>query len=90
MLSCHILFISSSEKKNIEEILTRLGNHDILTVGETEGFARKGVIINFFLEKKNVRFEINVDAATRSNLKLSSRLLRLAHIIREPQSEGQD
>ena len=47
-------------------------------------------MINFYLEQKNVRFEINVDAAERSDLKLSSRLLRLAPIIREPRRQERD
>ena len=90
LLSCPILFISSSEEKHLPEILPKLKGRNILTVGEKEGFARKGVIINFHMEKKNVRFEVNMDAAERSSLKVSSRLLRLATVIREPQGGGGD
>lgn len=90
LLSCPILFISSSEEKRLPETLPKLKDRNILTVGGKEGFARKGVIINFHMEKKNVRFEVNMDAAERSSLRVSSRLLRLATVIREPQGGGGD
>ncbi|MBI5395527.1 MAG: YfiR family protein [Verrucomicrobia bacterium] len=78
---CHLLFISRSEKARVPQILSRLAGTSILTVGETDQFARSGGIINFRIQGNNVRFEINVDAAARSHLKISSKLLRLATII---------
>ncbi|MCH6580095.1 MAG: YfiR family protein [Nitrospinae bacterium] len=36
---------------------------------------------NFYLEEGKVRFEINDCAARRENLKISSKLLRLARIV---------
>ncbi len=78
---CHILFISSSEKRSVPLILGSLGGMSVLTVGETEGFAASGGTINLFLEQNKVRFEVNVEAATRSRLKISSKLLALARIV---------
>ncbi len=80
---CHILFVSSSERERLREILRALQNSTVLTVGETEGFAGLGGIINFILEENRVRFEINIDAADRARLKISSKLLKLARIIRD-------
>lgn len=81
--SCHILFVSTSEKDRMKGILAGLQGLPILMVGEVEGFARKGGTINFFLQEKQVRFEINPDAAARAGLKISSKLLQLARIVRE-------
>lgn len=78
---CRILFISESEEKRLTQILKSLKGLHILTVSDTEGFAQQGVIINFYLEQNKVRFEINVDAARRSGLKISSKLLNLARIV---------
>jgi hypothetical protein len=78
---CHVLFISGSEKERLEQIVKSLTGLSILTVGDTEGFAQKGVIMNFYIEGNKVRFGINVDSVNRSGLKISSRLLRLARII---------
>jgi len=39
------------------------------------------VVINFKIERGKVRFEINLEAAEREKLRISSRLLSLAHIV---------
>lgn len=77
---CPILFISSSEKERIGEIIKAIGGSGILTIGDTEGFSRQGVIINFYTEQNKVRFEINIAAARRAGITLSSKLLKLARI----------
>jgi len=75
---CSVLFIGSSEKRNIHRILKTLEGTRILSVGDTAGFARQGVIINFYLEQKKVRFEVNAAAARQAGLIISSKLLKLA------------
>lgn len=76
-----ILFISESEKENLSEILSYVADKPILTVGDTEGFAERGVHINFFLDKGKIRFEINEKAARASGLYISHLLLNLAKIV---------
>jgi hypothetical protein len=85
---CHILFISSSERRQMRQILETLQWASILTVGETEDFGRLGGIINFTLEQDKIRFQINLDAAARARLKISSKLLALAKIIRDQHPAG--
>lgn len=80
--SSHILFISASEKHQIKEILQSVNGTSVLTVGEFEGFCDTGGIINFILVDNKVHFEINPDAAHKANLVISSKLLRLATIVR--------
>ena len=75
---CQLLFISKSEKPRLTEILRSLETASVLTVGETESFARSGGIINFYLDGKKVRFEINAAAARRKGIKISSQVLDLA------------
>lgn len=80
---CHVLFICKSEEGRLDQILAALagGGGGVLTIGETDGFARRGGIINLFLQDNKVRFEINKDAADRSGLKISSHLLSLAKLV---------
>lgn len=85
---CHVLFIASSEEQRLPMILEALKGAGTLTIGDTEGFAQKGVIINFYLEKKRVRFEINAEAARRNGLKISSKLLKLAGAVYGPTPAG--
>lgn len=78
----HILFISSSEKKQLDKILNTLQNQKVLTVSDTESFVQNGGIINFIFVDENIRFEINASAAKQANLKISSMLLRLATSVK--------
>jgi hypothetical protein len=79
---CHILFVSSSEKNNLAHIIAAVRNSSVLTVSETERFAHIGGIINFVTIENRIRFEINQAAAERAGLKISSKLLSLARVVR--------
>jgi hypothetical protein len=78
----HILFISESEKKRWPVIFAALRGSSVLTVSDTEGFLESGGMIQFLLEDGRVRFAINVEAAGRARLKMSSKLLSLAKAVK--------
>ena len=78
---CHLLFICSSEQKNLKEIIDVVKDQPILTVSEMNGFLEAGGIINWFVEEKKIRFEINLAAAKQAGLEIRSNLLRLAKRI---------
>ena len=80
---CYLVYISSSERKSIAEIFKTLRGTSVLTVGEMAQFAARGGIIQFGLEDKEVRFDVNMDAAREAGLKISSRLLVLARVVRQ-------
>jgi hypothetical protein len=75
---CHVLFLCPSEKAYLGRILPAVQADGILTVGDVEGFAEAGGVINFVIVDKKVRFEINRAAAARAKLQIRSSLLRLA------------
>jgi hypothetical protein len=76
--SCHILFISAPGPGNLPDILDALKGASVLTVTDNlDHFATSGVIINFVMEKDNVHFQINDDAARHAGLKISSKLMML-------------
>ena len=89
-MACHILFISSSEEKRLAKILEILKDSSVLTVGEMKQFAQSGGMVNFTIKENKIRFEINVDAAVRAELKISSKLLKLAEIVRDERNEEKD
>jgi hypothetical protein len=80
-ISCDLLFITELDDNEIEDIVKLARNKSILTVSDTKGYAKKGVIINFFIEGSKIRFEINEKAAKDSNLSISYLLLNTARII---------
>lgn len=75
---CQVVFITAAYARNIPAVLEGIRTKGILTVGDTEGYARDGVMINMFIEKKRVRFEINAEAARTAGIRISTKLLRLA------------
>ena len=81
--ACQIVFIPVTEKDQAARIVKSLKGASVLTVGESEGFAVRGGIINFTVEQGNIRFEINRRAADRAGLKISSKLLNLAKVVTE-------
>jgi hypothetical protein len=81
LTSCHIVFFHSGEGGKIADIVQQLRAAPVLLVGETSDFAKRGGMINFTVEDNKVRCEINVAAARRGRLTISSKLLSLAKVI---------
>jgi len=79
----HILYIASQDRNLVQKLLGIARQRDILTIGEIEGFTQMGGVINFFEEKNRLRFKVNIDAAKRAGLTMSSQLLGSAQIYRE-------
>lgn len=82
MGACQVLFISSSEKRNLATILDTAGSSSLLTVSDISSFADSGGMIGFVEVEGKVRLEINLEAARQANFKISSQLLKLARIVR--------
>lgn len=78
---CQVLYIAGSEKVDLRHILKNIQGGPVLTVGDTEGYAEQGVMVNFYLEEGKLRFEVNLDSVRRSRLKIGARLLKLARIV---------
>jgi len=82
---CQILFIGAADSKRIRAWLEALKAADILTVGETGDFTAAGGIIAFRLEGTRVRIQVALDTAEHSRLRISSKLLGLAEIVKRQQ-----
>jgi hypothetical protein len=78
---CQILFVGASEAARLEQVITRLEDRPILTVSDLEGSAVHGVMIRFTPENGRIRLRINLEAARKAGLQLSSKLLRRAEIV---------
>jgi hypothetical protein len=78
---CHIIFFSKEKINEAKSFLQKMDRSAILTIGESDGFAEIGGMINFIIVRGKLRFEINVAEVNRSGIKLSSKLLRLGKIV---------
>ncbi len=79
---CQILFIGGAEWKRVRPLLEALKGAAILTVGETDDFTAAGGMIAFQLAGPRVRIQIDIEPAESSHLKISSKLLSLAEIVK--------
>jgi hypothetical protein len=78
----HVLFIGSRERGRAPEMLRAAQQAGVLTVTEWDGALRMGSMINFVTGADGrVRFEISLEPAEKSRLRLSSRLLAVAQQV---------
>lgn len=82
-INCDMLFITDIDKYDMIQIINHTKDKTILTIGDNlDEFCEKGGMINFTEKGNRYRFEINNDAALYSKIKISSKLLNLAKIIK--------
>lgn len=82
---CQILFVSASEAPRVADIVASLSKSGTLTVSDMPGFTSKGGMIQFVLTENKVRFDVNLTAAEKEGLTISSQLLKVAaNVTKEP------
>ena len=78
---CNVLFISRSEEQQLPLIMQQLIGSNVLTTSDIPRFSKRGGMIGFVTEGGRIKIEINLTAAQRAGLKISSKLLEVARII---------
>jgi hypothetical protein len=81
--SCHVVFIARSEDSRWRTLSAQFTGAPILTVADAENFARHGGIVQFGFEGNKLKLIVNLGAARRAGLVISSKVLRMAQIIDE-------
>jgi hypothetical protein len=79
---CQILFIGAAERQRIPSILEKIRGEKILTVSESDDFLEKNGIINLARQGRKIRLQVNLTAAGNAQLKISSRLLVAADVVK--------
>jgi hypothetical protein len=80
---CHILFVRRRDGDGLDDLIRSASAPYRLLVGEDSGFAERGGGIGFFFEQRRIRFTINLGATERAGLKVSSKLLKIARVVRD-------
>ena len=80
---CHILFLSSSLSKELADYLYETALHDIISIGDTQGYAERGVFFNLMLAGNKIKLQVNYEAMRRNGFKVRSLLLQYAELIGE-------
>ena len=82
----HILYIGDEAFARTRALRARAVERPILVVTDNERGLDGGGVINFIEVERNLRFEISLNAADRSGLKINSALLSVAaRVERRPQ-----
>lgn len=81
--SCHVLYVPGLEPKRVAQLVDLVRGSSVFTVSDVDRFAETGGIAQLFIDNDKMRFAINVDAAQRAHLHLSSQLLALATIVKD-------
>ena len=80
----HIVFVGGSAD-HARPALAALGTQPVLTVGESPRFAERGGMIGFRVTPEGrIAFDINLQRAEQSGLRMRSQLLKLARIVETP------
>jgi hypothetical protein len=82
----HLLFVSSRFDERLDDVLAKMQGVPVLLVGDTEGFAGRGVAVNLVVSDDRVNFEVSRRALERHRLKASFRMLELARLIDDQQA----
>ena len=80
---CQIAFLAQLPAQDIRQALDAVSGQPVLTVVDSATPDREG-IVQFVIRQGRVGFEINVGAAARNHLAISSKLLSLALAVRGP------
>lgn len=78
---CQVVFVSASEVDNIAGLAESAREAGVMTIADTKGAARKGIMLELSVEDKRIAFEFNAEAARIANIALSSKVLRLARAV---------
>ena len=79
---CDVVFIAELSETQLKNAITQLSNKPLLICADSEGYAEQGVHVNLYVDNNKIRFEVNFEASKKSGLGLSSKLLRLAKIVK--------
>lgn len=85
---CSILYLGAGERDRLDAFLEVAAGKPVLTVGESPDFLEHGGIIQFLLAGNHVRFSVNLKAAQRNSLQLSSELLKVAVSVTGQRQSG--
>lgn len=86
--SCHVLFIGFSDRERIAQLLNGLQGSSVLTVGQSGQFIPLGGMINLALNHATIELEIDPEASNAVGVKISSRLLMVARLVKAARPFG--
>lgn len=78
--TCHVLYLPGA---TVARALEEVSGARVLTIGDGAAFVGQGGMAGLYLEGERMRFAVNPDSAARAGVRLSSKLLGLARIVKD-------
>lgn len=78
---CNILYIAEPQASKARAALNKANGEMLLTVGEADSFARDGGMVGLVKAGDHIEIVVNLEAAQKAGIKISSQLLSLAQIV---------
>lgn len=79
---CHLAYFGAGEERMWADAVRTAESQAILTLGDTDGFVDQGGMIGLAKRDNRITFDVNVEAAHRAGIRLSSQVLKLARTVR--------
>ena len=76
-----LLFICASERPRLAQDLEQVKGRQVLTVADSEGFVRAGVMVGFVRLNGKITFEVNPAAIHEAGIRVRPDFLQLAKIV---------
>lgn len=81
LIECDVFYVTADDISIFKKFRPQLESHSVLTVSSEEDFLEEeGGIIRYYPEDNKVKMAINLENMRKSNLVMSSKLLRLMKI----------
>jgi hypothetical protein len=81
VLDCRVVYIDSANSALFPSVLKNTRQRCGLVIGTSDDFLARGGIIKLQVENNRMRFDVNIGAAGRTKIHLSSKLLALARSV---------
>lgn len=79
--ACHVLYVAADARGEANGMLTLLANADVLTVGDVDGFAAAGGMLELVPDGTRIAFRANRGAIAGTRLEVSAKVLKLARLV---------
>lgn len=78
---CHAIYVAPGNVANLESLLPALAGSPVLVAADSPEYSKRGVMLNLDLAGGRVVFDIDLRAAQKAGLQISSKALRLARQV---------
>ena len=87
LTKCSVVYVADAKQAESRKLLDRLKEVKVLTIGESEAFVRDGGVVALIKADDHIQIQVNLEAAQRAGVRISSRVLNLATIVHSAQNE---